>query len=78
MQRCLSDTLEGINESVLRTVLQNHLWYLCGGRDNVEILWLGVRVGIKRTRILEMFNLIIAKKHQAIEKVDFSIVLKKC
>lgn len=68
MQRCLSDTSEGINESVLRAILQNYLWYLCVGRGDVAILRLDVRVGVKRTTILEIFNLIMTKKHQVIEK----------
>lgn len=74
MQRCLNDTLEGINESVLRAILQNYLWYLRVGRGDVEILWLDVTVGVKRTTVLEIFNLIMAKRYQAIEKVDFGTV----
>jgi len=68
VQRCLSDTLEGINKSVLRAILQNYLWYLRVGRGDVKIFWLDVRVGVKRTTILETFNLIMAKRHQAVEK----------
>lgn len=68
MQRCLSDTLEGIKESVLRAILQNYLWYLLVGRGDVPILCLDVRVGVRRTIGLEIFNLIKAKRHQAMEK----------
>lgn len=62
----------------MRAILQNYLWYLRVGRGDVEILWLDLRVGVKRTTILEILNLTMAKRYQAIEKVDFGIVLKKC
>lgn len=33
-------------------------------------------MGVKRTTILEILDLIMARRHQAIEKVNSSIVLK--
>lgn len=40
--------LEGIDESVLRTTLQNYLWYLPVGRGDVEIFQLGVKSGSEK------------------------------
>lgn len=58
----------GNKESVLRAILQNYLWYLLVGRGDVAVLRLDVRVGVRRTIVLEIFNLIKAKRHQAMEK----------
>lgn len=47
------------------------------GRGDVEMLQSDVRVGVKRTAVVEMFNLIMARRHQAREKVKIWVCLGK-
>lgn len=47
------------------------------GRGDVEMLSLDGGVGVKRTTVLEMLNLIMTKRHQAIEETEYWYYLGK-
>lgn len=47
------------------------------GRGDVEMLSLDGGVRVKRTTVLEMLNLIMTKRHQAIEETEYWYYLEK-